>query len=104
MIDPLLQELRERFRETARVRLEEMRALVARLTLDRSDLGALERLATHFHGLTGMGGTYGFPRVSDLGAEAERSISPLMKRGRTPDEKTIERWDELIGEMASELD
>ncbi|HKR63331.1 MAG TPA: Hpt domain-containing protein, partial [Thermoanaerobaculia bacterium] len=72
MSDPVLEELRERFRETSRVRLQEMVPL-----LDAIDAESMRRLARHFHAFAGLGATYGFPRVSELGDEGEASILPL---------------------------
>lgn len=104
MTDALLQDLRGRFRETARVRLEEMTSLLAQLEGDPSDAKVLEKLATHFHGLAGMGATYGFPRVSELGDEAEGLILPLGKRGRAPDAATLTRWRDILAEIHAALD
>jgi len=75
-----LKDLRERFSETARVRLDEMAALLEQLRQDPDQRDALDRLATHFHGLAGMGTTCGFPRLSQLGVavdDAVRALPPL---------------------------
>ena len=103
MTDSLLGDLRARFRETSRVRIEEMALLVAALERDRDDAASLQKLAKHFHGLAGMGGTYGFPLVSRLGDEAEAAILPFVKRGTPPDAALIARWKALIAEIAAEL-
>lgn len=103
MSAPLQDELRERFRDMARVRIEEMTALVEQIEADRSDLRALAGLAIHFHGLAGMGGTFGFPRVSEIGDEAEELIFPIVKSGLTPDEATVAKFRAVVGEIAEEL-
>jgi chemotaxis protein histidine kinase CheA len=103
MTDPLIHDLRARFRETARVRLEEMTALLEQLGDDPADRKPLQRLSAHFHGLAGMGGTYGFPRVSELGDEAEGLILPFVKRGEAPDAATLARWKAIVGEIRGEL-
>jgi chemotaxis protein histidine kinase CheA len=100
MTDALLQELRGRFRETARIRLDEMKSLLAQLDADPRAADVLQRLATHFHGLAGMGATYGFPRVTELGDEAEALILPLVRREGTPDAPTLSRWREIVEEIA----
>jgi diguanylate cyclase (GGDEF)-like protein len=103
MTDALLHGLSGRFRETARIRLDEMTSLLARLDADPLDAESVRKLATHFHGLAGMGGTYGFPRVSVLGDEAEALIAPLVKRERTPDAATLARWREIVEEIRATI-
>jgi diguanylate cyclase (GGDEF)-like protein len=104
MTDSLLAELRGRFREAARIRLVEMTVLLGCLERDLSDAAALQQLAKHFHALAGMGGTYGFPRVTELGDEAERVMAPLMRRGGTPDAALVARWWELAQAIGKELE
>ena len=104
MSDSLLAELRGRFREAARIRLVEMTVLLGCLERDLSDEAALEQLSRHFHALAGMGGTYGFPRVTELGDEVERVMVPLMKRRGTPDAAMVAYWWELVQAMGRELE
>ncbi len=87
-----MNELRDIYRENSRERLEEMRAAFDALP----DGAALQKLTRHFHAFSGMGGTYGFPRVSELGDEAEA----LMKN---PDAAALARCRELMDEIAREL-
>jgi diguanylate cyclase (GGDEF)-like protein len=104
MSDSLLADLRGRFREAARVRLVEMTVLLGLLERDPADAAALQQLAKHFHALAGMGGTYGFPRVTELGDEAEAVLLPLTRRGATPDPATIADWWRLAQGIARELE
>ena len=78
MSDELMANLRAYFRESTAERLREMRSL-----LDSLDDDARERLARHFHALSGLGATYGYPRISELGEEGERTNDPA-------------RWRELV--------
>lgn len=87
-----MNELRERYRESSRARLEEMRAAFEALP----DSDALQALVRHFHAFSGMGGTYGFPRVSQLGDEAERLLGK-------PHDEALARCRELMNEIAREL-
>lgn len=82
MSDALMDELRARFRETARVRLEEMRRLL--------DGGRDADIVRHFHALAGMGATYGYRRVSELGDRGEST-------------RSREEWRSLIEEISREL-
>ncbi|MGZ5444532.1 MAG: diguanylate cyclase [Thermoanaerobaculia bacterium] len=104
MTGTLLGDLRRRFRETSRIRLDEMASLLATLERDPRDAESLRNLAKHFHGLAGMGGTYGFPRVSELGDEAEAELLPLVKRSAAPGPSLVARWKEILGEMRRELE
>ena len=104
MSDSLLADLRVRFREAARTRLVEMTVLLGCLERDHADPAALQQLAKHFHALAGMGGTYGFPRVSGLGDEAEASMLPVVKRGGPADQATIARWWQLVNAIGLELE
>ncbi|HEX8408244.1 MAG TPA: hypothetical protein VF883_05230, partial [Thermoanaerobaculia bacterium] len=103
MTDPLLEDLRGRFRETARVRMGDMESLLDQLERDPSDVAPLHVLGKHFHGLAGMGGTYGFPRISVLGDEGECAILALTRGGAAPDADTLARWREIVREMDDEL-
>lgn len=99
MTDLNLSELRERFRESSRKRLQEMLPL-----LDAVDPESMRKLARHFHAFAGLGTTYGFPRISFLGDEGESSILPLVRCGEEPNGATIARWRELCAEIERALD
>ena len=87
-----MNELRDRYRENARPRFAEMRAALDALP----DEDALQTLKRHFHAFAGMGATYGFPRVSELGDEGEGLF-------RSPAETAVPRWRELVDEIEREL-
>jgi CheY-like chemotaxis protein len=97
--DPFLQELRERFRETSLERLAEMRALLD----SQPDADAVHTLARHFHAFAGLGTTYGFREVSELGDEGEESILPLVRNGESPSAQTLARWRELSARIENAL-
>jgi chemotaxis protein histidine kinase CheA len=100
MTDLLQQELRVRFRSTTEVRLTDVARLLDALEDDPANADALERLTRHFHALAGLGGTYGFPRISELGDEAEGSIP----RAAAPTRELVMRWRALIAEVTRELE
>lgn len=103
MTDSLLAELRVRFRETTQVRLQEVARLLDALDADVRDADALQRLARHFHALAGLGATYGYPRVSELGDAAEATILPLVKTGSWPSIEMLTSWRTLIDDVNGEL-
>jgi diguanylate cyclase (GGDEF)-like protein len=101
MTEALLGELRVRFRETTASRLQEMRELLDALERDLADSVALQKLARHFHALAGLGATYGYPRVSELGDEGEGAILPMTRSGATPPAALLARWRELAAGVAA---
>ncbi len=103
MTDPLLEELRERFRESSRARVEEMHSLLDSLMRDAADPEAVRRLSRHFHALAGLGATYGFPAVSDLGDEAEGMILPFARGSEHPPRDVIARWRAITARIESDL-
>lgn len=98
-----MQSLRVRFRETAVERLQEMTAQLSMLESNPHDTPAMQQLARHFHGLAGLGATYGFPRVSELADEGEETILPLAKGGVPPPSALVARWRSLVESMLREL-
>lgn len=80
MSDELMASLRAHFRESTAERLGEMVALLDRLDRDPGDAAAREQLERHFHALSGLGATYGYPRVSELGEEGESTNDPARWR------------------------
>lgn len=100
MTDLLQQELRARFRSTTEVRLTDVARLLDALDDEPANADALQRLARHFHAFAGLGGTYGYPRVSELGDEAEGSVP----KGAAPTRELVARWRALIAEVERELE
>ena len=87
MSDALMASLRAQFRASTTERLREMTSLLDALD---GDPGARERLERHFHALAGLGATYGYPRISELGDAGERTEDPA-------------RWRELVDAVGSAL-
>jgi len=94
-----LAELSEQFRVSALERLEVMTELVARFDADRADRETMVLIHRHFHGLAGLGGTYGFPHVSEIAADVETACDDALA-GTAPDDAfiaTLRRGIESIG-------
>ena len=87
-----MNDLRDRYRESSLPRLAEMRAALDAFPADE----ARQTLMRHFHAFAGMGGTYGFPRVSELGDEGEGLFG-------SPAQIAVPRWRELVDEIEREL-
>ncbi|HET8798180.1 MAG TPA: Hpt domain-containing protein [Thermoanaerobaculia bacterium] len=97
---PFLEELRPHFRAATRERLRQMRAQLDALAADPAQA---EPLLRNFHALTGLGGTYGFPRLSELGDEAEETLLAVVRRGAPLTPELERRWREIVEEMEREV-
>lgn len=98
-----MQSLRVRFRETAAERMREMTAQLTMIESNPHDAPSVQHLARHFHGLAGLGATYGYPRVSELADEGEATILPLAKSGVPPPAALVARWRTLVEAMQNEI-
>jgi len=95
-LEAAFDELRGLFRETTRTRLEEMTRCVDVLEAEPANRDALRKLARHFHGLAGLGTTYGYERISELGEVAERQIATGTM--------ACARWREIIVAVSHEIE
>lgn len=68
--EDILRSLREEFRENTRVRLGEMSALLEHIA-EAPDSTNVRELGRNFHGLAGLGGTYGYQSITALSREGE---------------------------------
>jgi CheY-like chemotaxis protein len=93
----LMSDLGARFRETTRVRLEVMQRL---LDAEPLDVSAVVR---HFHALAGLGTTYGYPRVTELGEEGENAAKPLLRDGAAPSADNVRVWRALVDAVRAEI-
>src|SRR5690242_12123306 len=57
-----------------------------------------------FHGFSGSGSTYGFPRVSILGFEGERLGEALVKARAGPGARERKRWRSLLLSLRRQLE
>jgi diguanylate cyclase (GGDEF)-like protein len=98
-----LEGLQERFVQGAAERLERIEDLLDHLDADPADAGALRDLMLQFHGFSGAGSTYGFPRVSAVGLEGERLCDARLKERGTPGARERELWRSLLHVLRAEL-
>ncbi|HEX9982420.1 MAG TPA: response regulator [Thermoanaerobaculia bacterium] len=97
------EELRAHFRETAANRLAEMARCITTLLADPRDAGCFNTLSRHFHGLAGLGTTYGFPRISELADVGEAETIELLRHHAAPDVLRIHHWGALIEQMSAAI-
>ncbi len=103
-VEEALQKFREEFLRASRERAGEMESLLASLRARPADpvlLGPLER---HFHGLVGTGGTYGYPRVSELAAQGEIDCRSVLEAQGAAAPEQLERWAALVKEIRRALE
>lgn len=99
-----LRELREQYVRGSGKRLEQLSVDLERLTQNPADLEALRELKRTFHGLTGSGTTYGFPRITALGQQGEKICDQLLRADQAPLPEQIVEWRNLLNELISEFD
>jgi len=94
--------LRERFLRNAASRLEELARALDAVARDASNAAALERFIHVAHNLAGLGGTYGFPRVSEISRTLVNEARAIA--GSPPEISTkVRSWREAYAELAEEL-
>ena len=96
-------ELREQFAEGAGERLAAIDAALDRLFVEPGDAESLSELRVRFHGLSGTGATFGFPRVSVLGVEGEHACDAVVEAGRPPTSEEIRAWRRLVQEVREQF-
>jgi diguanylate cyclase (GGDEF)-like protein len=92
-------ELRGQFAEGAGERLAAIDGALDRLLAKPEDRESLAEVRLRFHGLSGTGATFGFPRVSVLGMQGEHACDAVAEAGRTPTPDEIGTWRELVEEV-----
>jgi diguanylate cyclase (GGDEF)-like protein len=96
-LEDALRSLRAEFVREARRRLDGISRSLEALDVEPRNRGALHELLQGFHGFAGTGTTYGYPEVTALGQEGERSCSKHLAESAAPPPADIARWVELRG-------
>ncbi|MEO8431260.1 MAG: response regulator [Acidobacteriota bacterium] len=99
----ILEGFRRDFVTGAAGRLTEMEAEIERAAAGEAG-DPVRRLGRHFHGLSGAGGTYGFPEVSDLASRGEASCGAVMSAGGPPPASRRAEWRGLVASIREALD
>jgi len=87
------------FVQRTQVRLTRMGSLVEDLVRSGGNGDSLQELTRHFHAMAGLGGTYGFPRVSQIGSKGEASCNAVVSSGRAPSPAELKHWSWWIDEI-----
>ena len=92
-------ELRGQFAEGAGERLAAIDGALDRLLAKPEDRESLAEVRLRFHGLSGTGATFGFPRVSVLGMQGEHACDAVAEAARSPTSEEIRAWRNLVEEV-----
>lgn len=98
-LDDALEELRREYLQDAPGRLAELRKDIAAFKSGEPD--AAESLSRRFHRLSGSGGSYGFPNVSEISKEAEHWLKNAQP---SPTAEHTARLDETVNRLSAAFD
>jgi diguanylate cyclase (GGDEF)-like protein len=98
-----LRQLRGRFVRGSPERLGRIAICLERLEKDRADTATLSELRKEFHNLSGLGTTYGFPRVTRLGLRGEAACNTLRSAGATPLAEDLDACRKILDELREQF-
>jgi chemotaxis protein histidine kinase CheA len=104
--DPVaaIREMRVQFVRGSEKRLASIESKIARLADAPADRDSLHALRLEFHAFSGLGGTYGFRKVSKLGNEGEALCDRVAKaRGPGASAGDREAWTGIVASIRKEL-
>jgi diguanylate cyclase (GGDEF)-like protein len=96
-------ELRSQFVRRSEAKIEMAGRLLALLRETSADRQHLQDLMRFFHGLAGVGTSFGFPTVTAVAKEGELECLALLQSEASPSTTEIENWTSLLGALAHEL-
>jgi diguanylate cyclase (GGDEF)-like protein len=102
-LEKMLRGFREQFVRGSGERFSRVALRLTRLEEDPTDVEALRDLRLEFHGFCGLGGTYGFPQVTQLGLLGEKQCDALLSAGAAPGEADLGSWRLLSGKLRSQI-
>ncbi|MGQ9477432.1 MAG: diguanylate cyclase [Candidatus Bipolaricaulia bacterium] len=97
-----LEGLRRLYLEEVRGALKSLKGLLSELEADPQASGPLTALRERAHRLKGSGGSYGYPRLSELAQEMEEALQ-IQSQSRPLAALELERLQAILGEMEREL-
>jgi diguanylate cyclase (GGDEF)-like protein len=95
--------LRAQFVARSQAKVEIAARVVALLRETPADRPHLEELMRFFHSLSGVGTSFGYPRVTALAKEGELACLALLHHPAVPSALEIENWTRLLAALAHEL-
>jgi diguanylate cyclase (GGDEF)-like protein len=101
--DKTLQALREGFLQGSTARLDRIEVNLLRLRSNPFDVEAFADLRLAFHGFSGLGASFGFPKITILGIEGERLCDAFSKRWHKPGPEELAALGDVLDRLRSEL-
>jgi chemotaxis protein histidine kinase CheA len=98
--EDILRALRSEFRDNTRSRLVAMNGLLEQLRRE-PDSARLRELERHFHGLAGLGGTYGYSSVTSASREGETICEDGLS---SPDAVDHEQLAGILAEISRAIE
>lgn len=102
--DEEFEQLRTQFVRRTKAKIELATSQLASLSQTPEDSRTLQDLMRFFHGLAGVGTSFGFPRITAVAKEGELECMALIRGQAAPSASEIENWTRLLGALAHELD
>jgi diguanylate cyclase (GGDEF)-like protein len=95
--------LRAQFVRRSQAKIEVAGGLLTALERDPGDTRSLQDLMRFFHGLAGVGSSFGFPRVTGVAKEGELGCLALLRGEARPSSSELENWSRLLVALTHEL-
>lgn len=95
--------MRQQFLIRASDRLIRMADALRKLQTEPTDRQTLADVRQHFHWLTGVGGTYKLPAVSELGATAEDICDRMLESNQNEFATEVEELRRLLEQASNAL-
>lgn len=95
-------QMRAQFMTRAQERLCRVEGLLQELHQQRT-AELLGEVRNHFHWLSGVGGTYKLPEVSDIGNQGEQLCNHHLEAGSVPDESEVNELHELLDRVRTRI-
>lgn len=102
-IEELLQQLKLQYVQGATEKLDKITRIIDQLEQDKKDAKILRELMSHFHKLSGSGGTCGFPQISIICQQSERECLNILNSNNFPTNGDIGRWRDVIALLHAEF-
>jgi diguanylate cyclase (GGDEF)-like protein len=102
--DEDFEHLRAQFIRRSHAKIEMAGGLLSTLAETPDDTRSLQDVMRFFHGLAGVGTSFGFPRVTALAKEGELECLALIRDQAHPSSSELENWRRLLGALTHELE
>jgi len=96
-------ELKEQYVRRSSERLGKIIELLGILANKPTDFDVLRQLSRHFHWLAGSGTMYGFPKISELGADAEAYCETLLRENLKSAKVDVDKLKGILNALTAQF-